>query len=69
MISIINNIIVISIINNIIVIITHTNNFTIKTDVKEFLFRSTGYMKDKGYKNIFRSEKDLNDSFMIFGEK
>jgi SAM-dependent methyltransferase len=27
------------------------------------------YMKDKGYKNIFRSEKDLNDSFMIFGEK
>jgi hypothetical protein len=26
-------------------------------------------MKDKGYKNIFRSEKDLNDSFMIFGEK
>lgn len=27
------------------------------------------YMNDKGYKNIFRSEKDLNDSFMIFGEK
>ena len=37
--------------NNIIVIITHTNNFTIKTDVKEFLFRSTGYMKDKGYEH------------------
>lgn len=37
--------------NNIIVIITHTNNFTIKTDVKEFLFRATGYMKDKGYEH------------------
>lgn len=37
--------------NNIIVIITHTNNFTIKSDVKEFLFRATGYMKDKGYEH------------------
>jgi len=37
--------------NNIIVIITHTNNFTIKTDVKEFLFRATNYMKDKGYEH------------------
>ena len=37
--------------DNIIVIITHTNNFTIKTDVKEFLFRATGYMKDKGYEH------------------
>lgn len=27
------------------------------------------YMKDKGYKNIFSSEIDLNNSFMIFGEK
>jgi predicted SAM-dependent methyltransferase len=27
------------------------------------------YMKDKGYKNIFKSEIDLNNSFMIFGEK
>ena len=37
--------------NNIVVIITHTNNFTIKTDVKEFLFRATNYMKDKGYEH------------------
>lgn len=27
------------------------------------------YMKDRGYINIFHSERDLNDSFMIFGEK
>lgn len=27
------------------------------------------YMKDKGYKNIFKSGIDLNNSFMIFGEK
>jgi SAM-dependent methyltransferase len=27
------------------------------------------YMKDKGYKNIFKSQIDLNNSFMIFGEK
>jgi predicted SAM-dependent methyltransferase len=27
------------------------------------------YMVDRGYKNIFRSERDLNDSFMIVGEK
>jgi len=27
------------------------------------------YMKDKGYKNIFYSERDLNDSFMVVGEK
>lgn len=27
------------------------------------------YMKDKGYVNIFYSERDLNHSFMIYGEK
>lgn len=27
------------------------------------------YMIDKGFKKIFRSETDLNASFMIFGEK
>lgn len=27
------------------------------------------YMKDKGYSNIFCSGVDLNNSFMIFGEK
>jgi predicted SAM-dependent methyltransferase len=27
------------------------------------------YMVDKGYKNIFKSSVDLNNSFMIFGEK
>lgn len=27
------------------------------------------YMIDKGYKNIFHSERDLNHSFMIVGEK
>jgi predicted SAM-dependent methyltransferase len=27
------------------------------------------YMIDKGYKNIFKSQIDLNNSFMIFGEK
>jgi predicted SAM-dependent methyltransferase len=27
------------------------------------------YMTDKGYKNIFTSQVDLNNSFMIFGEK
>lgn len=27
------------------------------------------YMRDTGYRNIFKSETDLNNSFMIFGEK
>lgn len=27
------------------------------------------YMKDKGYKNIFKSGVDLNNSFMIYGNK
>ncbi|MCK9430938.1 MAG: class I SAM-dependent methyltransferase [Candidatus Omnitrophica bacterium] len=27
------------------------------------------YMENKGYTNIFNSERDLNNSFMIFGEK
>jgi hypothetical protein len=27
------------------------------------------FMVDKGYKNIFSSNVDLNNSFMIFGEK
>lgn len=27
------------------------------------------YMTDKGYKNIFTSEIDLNNSFMVFGNK
>jgi len=39
----------------------HLNIFT-----PEIIF---DYMKDRGYTNIFKSEIDLNDSFMIFGEK
>ena len=27
------------------------------------------YMKDRGYKKIFSSQKDLNDSFVVMGEK
>lgn len=27
------------------------------------------YMEDRGYKNIFKSGVDLNNAFMIFGEK
>ena len=27
------------------------------------------YMINKGYSNIYKSEIDLNNSFMIFGEK
>ena len=29
----------------------------------------TDYMIDKGYKNIFTSEVDLNNAFMVMGEK
>ena len=36
--------------DNIRVIITHGDKFTMKNDVKEFLFRVIGYMKDNGYK-------------------
>ena len=43
--------------DNILIIITYIprafawvqGNFTMKTDVKEFLFRAIGYMKDNGY--------------------
>ena len=31
------------------IIINNRNDFTMKTDVKEFLFRTIGYMKDNGY--------------------
>jgi len=34
--------------DNILIIITR-NKFTMDTDVKDFLFRSIGYMKDNGY--------------------
>ena len=59
--------------NNIIVIITHTNNFTIKSDVKEFLFRATGYMKDKGYEHdthsnwgsLFLTEDEIRHKIII----
>jgi hypothetical protein len=27
------------------------------------------YMIDRGYTNIFHSDRDMNDSFMIVGEK
>jgi hypothetical protein len=27
------------------------------------------YMRDRNYTNIFNSERDLNDSFMVVGEK
>lgn len=29
----------------------------------------TDYMKDRGYVNVFNSERDLNHSFMVVGEK
>lgn len=35
--------------DNIRIILINRNNFTMKTDVKDFLFRSIGYMKDNGY--------------------
>ena len=35
--------------DNIRIIIVKRNNFTMTTDVKEFLFRAIGYMKDNGY--------------------
>ena len=35
--------------DNIRIIITRGNKFTMKTDVKDFLFRAIGYMKDNGY--------------------
>jgi hypothetical protein len=35
--------------SNIRIIIINRNNFTMKTDVKDFLFRAIGYMKDNGY--------------------
>jgi hypothetical protein len=35
--------------DNIRIIIIKRDNFTMKTDVKEFLFRAIGYMKDNGY--------------------
>lgn len=39
----------------------HTNIFS-----SEIIY---GYMEDNGYQNIFKSGVDLNNSFMIFGEK
>ena len=27
------------------------------------------YMKDNGYKNVFHSERDLNHSFIVMGER
>ena len=39
----------------------HTHIFTPKI-IKD-------YMIDRGYKDIFNSERDLNDSFMIVGQK
>jgi predicted SAM-dependent methyltransferase len=39
----------------------HLNIFT-----PEIIF---DYMKDNGYKNIFKSGVDLNNAFMVMGEK
>jgi len=36
--------------SNIRIIINNRNNFTMNTDVKDFLFRAIGYMKENGYK-------------------
>jgi hypothetical protein len=36
--------------DNIRIIIINRNNFTMTSDVKEFLFRAIGYMKDNGYR-------------------
>ena len=36
--------------DNIRIFIIKRDNFTMKTDVKDFLFRAIGYMKDNGYK-------------------
>lgn len=43
------------------------NNKNHKTIIeKQHIYK---YMSDKGYKNIFMSQTDLNASFIIFGEK
>lgn len=36
--------------DNLLVFIRRGDKFTMTNDVKDFLFRSIGYMKDKGYK-------------------
>jgi predicted SAM-dependent methyltransferase len=41
---------------------TKHNHMFIPTDI-------VSYMNDNGYKNIFYSDRDLNHSFMVMGEK
>ena len=49
--------------DNILIIITHRGNFTMNTDVKEFLFRSIGYMKDNGY--VYDSSSNMGRLYFI----
>jgi hypothetical protein len=48
---------------NILIIITHRGNFTMNTDVKEFLFRSIGYMKDNGY--VYDSNSNMGRLYFV----
>ena len=49
--------------DNILIIITYKGNFTMKTDVKEFLFRSIGYMKDNGY--VYDSHSNMGRLYFV----
>ena len=49
--------------DNILIIITHKGNFTMNTDVKEFLFRSIGYMKDNGY--VYDSHSNFGRLYFV----
>ena len=49
--------------DNILIIITHRGNFTMNTDVKEFLFRSIGYMKDNGY--VYDSHSNFGRLYFV----
>jgi hypothetical protein len=48
--------------DNILIIITR-GNFTMNTDVKEFLFRSIGYMKDNGY--VYDSNSNMGRLYFV----
>ena len=49
--------------DNILIIIKYKGNFTMKTDVKEFLFRAIGYMKDNGY--VYDSHSNFGRLYFV----
>ena len=49
--------------DNILIIITYKGNFTMNTDVKEFLFRVIGYMKDNGY--VYDSSSNMGRLYFV----